>query len=1827
MKQKLYFFLLLVLTQLNVFSQSGTHLNFDGVNDYVALANDFNLTDNFTFEAWIKTGVDGIIIHNDTDYDRSDFKIKNGKLTYETARLGYGGYILASNTTVSDNTWHHVAITMNLTTANNVCKLYIDGVLEASHTFIIYSVPIGSLIIGSYQYSSSFFNGDIDEVRIWNVIRTETEINSTKDTEIPCNAPGLVGYYQFNKGISGGLNTNASRFIDVSANDHNGTLINFALAGTTSNWLSGSPIASLSSPPLAVSPVTYAINDIAVTLTATPGLNGTSLLWYTDMVGGLGTTTLIPSTTTIGSTNYYVSSVTTNGCESERTAVVVVVTPLPIPTAKNPQVYSGSATIANLTATGNNLLWYTESTGGTALLSTTALVDGTTYYVASSSGNAESLRAAVKVRRISAASQIFCSGATIANLVVTPTSGSTASWFSNQTGGTALLGTSLLSSGNYYVEQTGTETSNRILVTVFLEYAQIPTVATPVLYTSGETTLPLTATSGEEGLLWYTAATGGTGATTAPTPSSTVLGNTSYWVSSTKANGCESPRVEIVVRVVGEATNLNFDGNDDFVTIGAIIAPAASYTKEAMIKPNAVNGSYNILSSAGDVFWISNFGIRAGHTNNFSHVSASAVSLFNSWNHVAVTYDAPTTTMRLYVNGVLVSENTSVPASAGNTIQIGAYADAALFNGGIDEVRIWNKALTAAEIVRRKNCELQGSENGLLAYYKFNQGQANLSNDGLTSLTDSSPNSNTGTLSGFELNNSTSNYSVGSPITTGVAVPTAPTVTSLVNYNVGSSASPLTTNSGTGLLWYTVSSGGTSYETAITPNTTTVGNTSYWVSSSNENGCESERVEIVVTIDPVQVTITNQPANSTIVGGTNADFSVVAEGTDVSYQWQVSHDGGITFTDLTNDGIYSGVTSATLTLTNVPISMDGKQYKVKVSNGSEAVSNAAALTVNTPSFNNNRFWKNKGIAGFSAGAAADSYLALDANNTPYVAFRDDSNGEKTSVMKFDGTSWVLVGGAGFSETNFVYSFSMVFDASNMPYVAYLNANNLIEVKYFNGTSWTNVGVSGLESEAEGLSLKMDPSGVPFVAYTDYSANYKTTVRKLVGNNWVLVGDAGFSAGESYDTSFAIDPQGTPYVVYRDDSNDGKATAMKFDGTAWVNVGPSSGFSPDVAFYTSLAIDRAGTPYATFVDFFTDQPVVMKFNGSEWVMVGTPGFASGVLYTSSIALDGSGTPFLVYQDFDDSNKVTVKRFNGTSWTTVGASGFSMGVGNFTAIDLDSSGTPYVVFIDATLGDKVTVMKFNGSNEQTIWENGNWDNGVPNLTMKALIDDALVLSSDISANALEVTTNGSITVATGTVLTVAGKITNNNTPAHFVVEDHGILLQQQDVQNEGDITVQVNSFPLYRQDYTLWSSPVMEQNLRGFSPNTLYNRFSSYDTAAGSTGQYVQEIFTALDVQTKVFQPAKGYLIRMPNNWGEYVEESIAGMPYQGSFSGIPQNGPVSIGLSTANTGGNLVGNPYPSPISIDLFLEGNPDIEQTLYYWRKRNDQSGTGYATYNALGLVSPQPAINGLDIENVINPGQGFFVITNGATQLHFNNAMRSTNTEGTFLKNPLQEKHRFWLGLSSSTGTVGQTLIGYVTGATEGVDNGFDGAYFNDSATALTSLINGNEYAIQGLSLPFEPTEIVPLGFKTSVAGNYSISLSNFDGLFSGDQAIFIKDYLNGEVHNLKTSDYSFTTDSGVFNDRFVIVYQTTLGTDNPTMNINNTVVFKQYQDIHINAWDVLIKKIELYDIRGRLIHLMDNVNQTKAIINNLNIANQVLIVKVTSDEHKTITKKIIY
>jgi hypothetical protein len=481
------------------------------------------------------------------------------------------------------------------------------------------------------------------------------------------------------------------------------------------------------------------------------------------------------------------------------------------------------------------------------------------------------------------------------------------------------------------------------------------------------------------------------------------------------------------------------------------------------------------------------------------------------------------------------------------------------------------------------------------------------------------------------------------------------------------------------------------------------------------------------------------------------------------------------------------------------------------------------------------------------------------------------------------------------------------------------------------------------------------------------------------------------------------------------------------------------------------------------------------------------------------------------------------------------------------------------------------------------------------------------------------SGDLTVPTGKKLTI-GSIVNNGI---LTLENNANLIQTgvTDLNTgSGNTIVKRNSNDLYRLDYTSWSSPVSgTQTLEQFSPLTSQspNRFYTYDTASN---QYDN----TNNPTTATFDQAAGYLIRMPND-----ASAVTPTAYAGEFTGVLNNGTISKAISDSGSGYNMIGNPYASTISADAFMIDNTaSIESIMYFWRRTNLASGSAYATYTPLGGTGTNPSESGVILtpNGSIQIGQGFFVkAKTGATSVSFTNAMRETMPTSTqfFRTKKADQLDRVWLNLTNASGAFSQALVGYSTNATLGVD-GYDGPYFNDSPTALTSDINGEEYTIQGRPA-FDVTDVVPLNFKTDAAGDYTIAIDHADGVFAAGQDIYLVDNVKSLETNLKTDAYTFTATNGTANSRFSLKYQKTLKVDASTFNENCVTVYRNGGTLYINSGGSAINTIKVFDMQGRLIAEQKNVNANATAIKNLK-ANQVFVVQVISGDSIVVNKKVV-
>lgn len=194
-------------------------------SSYVHVPDDdrLDLTTTWTLEAWVKLdkaamGIDQDVIAKWAGGSSASYILQiegTGKVVLGT-NAGEGSTTFTrSHSTLASNTWYHLAASFN----NGTVKLYLNGVLDTTATDAFTPlVSFQPLAFGrESNYPAGLLGGVIDEVRIWNVVRSDEEIDNSRSIRLQGNEPGLVGYWPFEEG--GGQIT-----LDATANHLDGRL-------------------------------------------------------------------------------------------------------------------------------------------------------------------------------------------------------------------------------------------------------------------------------------------------------------------------------------------------------------------------------------------------------------------------------------------------------------------------------------------------------------------------------------------------------------------------------------------------------------------------------------------------------------------------------------------------------------------------------------------------------------------------------------------------------------------------------------------------------------------------------------------------------------------------------------------------------------------------------------------------------------------------------------------------------------------------------------------------------------------------------------------------------------------------------------------------------------------------------------------------------------------------------------------------------------------------------------------------------------------------------------------------------------------------------------------------------------------------------------------------------------------------------------------------------------------------------------------------------------------------------------------------------------------
>lgn len=235
---------------------AGNALDFDGTDDMVVSSTVpaffSNLASNdFTIEAWVNprgSAFQRILFAQPSTSNFVSLGTNTGNTIYFYVIVNSTTYSIATSTSIAQNSWTHIAA--RWTAATNTPEVFFNGVLQPGANGGSSSTGTsGLMVVGSRPGGAQYFNGMLDEIRVWNEARTQCEIQSNMNVSITGVQANLSVNYNFNQGTAAGNNTGTTTLPDISGNAFNGTLTNFALTGATSNWVaSGATLTSSGNP-------------------------------------------------------------------------------------------------------------------------------------------------------------------------------------------------------------------------------------------------------------------------------------------------------------------------------------------------------------------------------------------------------------------------------------------------------------------------------------------------------------------------------------------------------------------------------------------------------------------------------------------------------------------------------------------------------------------------------------------------------------------------------------------------------------------------------------------------------------------------------------------------------------------------------------------------------------------------------------------------------------------------------------------------------------------------------------------------------------------------------------------------------------------------------------------------------------------------------------------------------------------------------------------------------------------------------------------------------------------------------------------------------------------------------------------------------------------------------------------------------------------------------------------------------------------------------------------------------------------------------------------
>ncbi|MFM1961928.1 MAG: hypothetical protein RLZZ172_773, partial [Bacteroidota bacterium] len=966
--KKLFAVLLIGLANLAIRSdiqaQSGNALHFDGTDDYITFTR--RISTDFTIEFWMKTtqvggGTSGVnqwysgrgLVDAELGGQQTDFGVTmvQNKLAFG---IGNSDKTIWSTSDINTGNWVHVAVTR--TASTGLMQIFINGVLESSATGPTAARTTTNIAIGRVQTGINYFNGTIDELRVWSTVRTSTEINANKDIELTGTPTGLVNYFKFNQGTAGGSNTSITTLTDAMGTADTKTLNGFAKTGSTSNFVTGATFSTSIATHPSTAQQDLCINGTSTDLSVTAaGASPYTYQWYSNAsnsnsngsaISGATSSSYTPSTNATGTRYYYV---VVNGSVTSNVSGAVVVSPVSVSgTASGGQTICSGFQPSALTLTGytGSIQWQVSSdnstfsnisgaTGATLSGASMGTLTATRYYRAEvTSGGCSAVTSNVVTVTVNALPTIAAnsgsSGVCVGSTITLSNATAGGVWSSSNAAVATVSASGVVTgvaAGTANIVYTITD---GVTGCVNSSTTAVTVTALPTITTTGVISGKCYSTAAQTTSLAYSATSG-------------TMNNYSIdWDATANAAGLSDQGLTAVAlssTTTGTFGNgLDFDGVNDRVKFNRSVQD--DFTIEFWMKTTQTGRSagqwyfgYGLVdaevSSVKNDFGVTLVGgkVAFGVGNPDRTIFSTSLVNTGNWVHVAATRKKSTGEMKLYINGVLEASYTHtnrVSLTSSTVFHLGYDINNYSYQGALDEVRIWNTVRTASEISANYTTQLSSNPSGLVTYFRFNQGTAAGSNTAITTATESVSGSGIA-LSNFARTGSTSNFVAGY-IGTGSAVSS----TSAGSGNITGINIPAGLTSGT-------------YSGVMT-------------TVNAATGC-SATTNVTLTISGSVVSTSNASTTQSVCTGTSPTaLNTTGVGTGLTYQWysnsSSSNTGGTSLgsangaqTDTYSPPSTAGTTYYYATVSNGSCVVTGSVFQVNVGSTFDLLGAGSALPI------------------------------------------------------------------------------------------------------------------------------------------------------------------------------------------------------------------------------------------------------------------------------------------------------------------------------------------------------------------------------------------------------------------------------------------------------------------------------------------------------------------------------------------------------------------------------------------------------------------------------------------------------------------------------------------------------------------------------------------------------------------------------------------------------------------------------------------------------------------------------------------------------------------